>query len=464
MTGASALRGMPDPRLAAMRSNAPLSGWPPVLDDKHAVLASMAFQFDRSQWERPDAIVARQFRQLVALAEFHAAHCPPFAARLAAAGLTPADLASPAGLARLPELSRVMVQSGEHRVEQDRLPKMHRPLGQVNTSGSTGEPVRVSRTALNRLHWLGLSIRYHLWAEPDFGGRLAVIRANLTQHGERKDWAAPMQLLWPTGPMLLIDIEEDIDTQLDKLAAFAPTSVLIYPSNLASLVGRMAERGIPLASVQRWRTLGETLTGDIREKVALAGSAPTIDCYSSEELGYIALQCPDIPGHYHVCAETLIVELVDDAGQPVPPGEVGRVLLTDLHNLSAPMIRYAIGDHGVAGPACPCGRGLPTLTRIMGRTRNMIVKPDGSRHWPLTGYKQFRDIAPIRQYQFRQHAIDAIEVRLVTERPLTASEEQALIAHLHWKLRHPFRITLSYFDDRLPLGKNGKFEEFLSLL
>lgn len=464
MTSAATLPGLPDPRLAQIRSNAPLSAWPPISDDKHAVLAAMAFQFDRSQWEKPDAIGARQHRQLVALAEFHAAHCPPFAARLAAAALTPADLASPAGLARLPELSRAMVQSGVHRVAEDKLPKMHRPLGQVNTSGSTGEPVRVTRTALNRLHWLGLSIRFHLWAEADLGGRLAVIRANLSQHGARADWAAPMNLLWPTGPMLLIDIEEDIDAQLEMLRDFAPASVLVYPSNLAALAGRMIERGIALPSVQRWRTLGETLTPDTRERLAMASTAPIIDCYSSEELGYIALECPDVPGDYHVCSETLIVELVDDAGQAVAPAEVGRVLLTDLHNLSAPMIRYAIGDHAVAGPPCRCGRGLPTLTRIMGRTRNMIVKPDGSRHWPLTGYKQFRDIAPIRQYQFRQHAIDAIEVRLVTERPLTADEEAALIAHLQWKLRHPFRIDLVYFDDRLPLGKNGKFEEFLSLL
>ncbi len=464
MSAPTALHGLPDPRLAQMRSNAPLSAWPPVADDKHAVLAAMAFQLDRSQWEKVDHIVARQYRQLVTLAEFHAVHSTAFAARLAAAGLAPADLASPAGLARLPELSRTMVQSGMHQVAEDRLPKMHRPLGQVNTSGSTGEPVRVTRTALNRLHWLGLSIRFHLWAEADLGGRLAVIRANLTKHGAAKDWAAPMSLLWPTGAMLLIDIEDDIDVQLDRLVDFAPTSVLVYPSNLAALAGRMQDRGIGLASVRRWRTLGETLTPDTREQIALSSAATIVDCYSTEELGYIALQCPDVPGHYHICAETLIVELVDDVGRPVPAGEIGRVLITDLHNLSTPMIRYAVGDHAVAGPPCRCGRGLPTLTRIMGRTRNMIVKPDGTRHWPLTGYKQFRDIAPIRQYQFRQHAADAIEVRLVTERPLTGEEESALVAHLHWKLRHPFRIAFAYFDGRLPLGKNGKFEEFVSML
>lgn len=458
------LRGLPDPRLSAMLSNTPLSDWPPVADDKHAVLASMAWQFDRSQWLPADDIAALQYRQLQVLVRFHAQHAPAFAERLAAAGLTPTDIATPDGLRRLPELTRPMVQSGRHVAAEEPLPKMHRPTGLVNTSGSTGEPVRVVRTALNRLHWLGLSIRFHLWAEPDLSGRFAAIRANLTKHGAMPDWSAPMNLLWRTGPMLLIDIETDIDRQLDMLADFAPDTVLIYPSNLAALAERMSARGIGLPSVKRWRSMGETLTPDTRERVTAAQDAPIIDCYSSEEMGYIALQCPDVPEHYHICSEALLVELVDDAGQPVAQGEVGRVLLTDLHNLASPMIRYAIGDHAVAGAPCPCGRGLPTLTRIMGRTRNMIVKPDGSRHWPLTGYKQMRDIAPIVQYQFRQHEVDRIEVRLVTERALTGDEEAALIAHFQWKLRHPYRIALVYFEGRLPLGKNGKFEEFVSLL
>ena len=458
------MTGLPDPRLAHIVSNAPLSAWPPVSDDKHAVLAAMCFQFDRTQWLSSIEIATRQAAQLATLVDFHARHTPAFAARLADARLCPGDISDAADLARLPELSRAMVQSTMHRTPEAAMPPMHLPTGTVNTSGSTGEPVELQRSSLNRLHWLAMSVRFHLWAEGDLGARLAVIRANVATHGAVADWGAPMNLLWRTGPMLLIDIETDIDTQLDMLADFAPDSVIIYPTNLAALHDAMSARGITLPSVKHWRTLGETLTGDLREHIAIDGDAPVIDCYSCEEAGYLAVQCPDHPALYHVMSETVLIELVDDAGQPVVDGDIGRVVLTDLHNLAAPVIRYAIGDHAMAGPPCPCGRGLPTLRRIMGRTRNMIVKPDGSRHWPLTGYKQFRRIAPIRQYQFRQHAPMAIEVRLVTDRPLTPAEEAALTAHIQWKLRHPFAINYRYFTGRLPTGHNGKFEEFVSLL
>ncbi len=458
------LAGRADPRLSRMRSDVALSPWPPLIDNKHAVLAALVFQLDRSQWLDDATIRDLQLRQLAAIAEFHQRHQPGFAAKLAAAGLSAADLAQPGALARLPGIGRRDVQSVAVATPADKLPAKHRPCGYANTSGSTGEPVRVMRTAVNRLHWLGMTARYHLWSEDDFPGRLAVIRANMHDFGPRPDWGPPAGLLWDTGPAIVVDIENDIDLQLDLLAEFEPTSVLAYPTNLIALIQRMAARGHHLPSVKRWRTLGETLTADARERISDGHPARIVDCYSSEELGYLALQCPDNPDCYHVCNETHIVELVGDDDQPVAHGEVGRVLVTDLHNLATPMIRYAIGDHAVAGDPCGCGRGGPTLRRIMGRTRNMITKPDGTRHWPLLGYKQFRDIAPISQYQFVQHAIDAVELRLVTDRPLIPEEESALIAHVQQKLRHPFAVTLSYFEGRLPTGKNGKFEEFLSLL
>ena len=458
------LRGRADPRLGAMRSDIAESAWPPITDSRTAVLAALVHQLDRSQWLSCDEIASRQRVQLTALLTYHASHSLGFAARLTAAGVTTNDLCQPGGLVRIPALSRIEVQGFAANFDDKDLPVKHQPVTSANTSGSTGEPVRVWRTALNRLHWLALTVRYHLWAEHEIPARLAIIRANVKTFGPRADWGVPMGLLWNSGPALLIDIENDINRQIDLLADFAPDSVIIYPTNLLSLLDTMEQRGESLPTVRLWRTLGETVTADARERISEGHAALLSDCYSTEELGYLAMQCPDQPDTYHIVNETVLIELVDDEGQPVTHGTVGKVLVTDLHNLAAPMIRYAVGDHAVAGDPCVCGRGGPTLSRIMGRTRNMIVKPDGTRHWPLLGYKQYRDIAPIRQYQMIQHKLEQLEMRLVTERPLTDAEEAAMTTHLQAKLRHPFAVTYSYFDGRLPVGKNGKFEEFLCLL
>lgn len=452
----------PDPRLARMNNDLGLV-FPPLQSGRRSVIAETVRQLDQSQWLPRDVIAKAQFKQLARTAQWLARHHPLFVTRLQLAGLEPDDLATPEGLAQFPPLSRIDVQGFDWKT-QPPIPKGQGPAMLYNTSGSTGEPVRVWRTAACRLLWLAMTLRFHLWGEPDFSGRLAAIRANLKQFGTFPHWGSLVADLFPCGPGLLVDIESDIAEQYRLFDRFKPESLLIYPSNLDALLDHMEAHGLSLPSLKRLRTMGETLSSELTGRATSQTGAQVIDCYSSEEIGYLAMQCPDNAELYHVMSEGVILEIVDEDGKACAPGEIGRVLITDYLNHAAPMIRYDLGDHAEAAGPCDCGRGLPTLKRVMGRTRNMIVKPDGTRHWPLTGYKQFRDIAPIRQYQFRQHEHDRIEVRLFVERPLTGQEEAVMVEHLHWKLRYPYRLDFKYYSERLPTGPNGKFEEFLSLL
>jgi phenylacetate-CoA ligase len=186
-----------------------------------------------------------------------------------------------------------------------------------------------------------------------------------------------------------------------------------------------------------------------------------VDMYSSQETGYLALQCPDHP-HYHVQSESVLLEVVDDQGRPCAPGEVGRVLVTCLNNFATPLIRYEIGDYAEVGEPCPCGRGLPVLKRIMGRYRNLLTLPDGSRRWPRLGYEsKLQDIAPIELMQMVQRNLDEIDVRLVVPRPLSATEQESLTGFIQKNLGHPFRLRFEYVDSiRNPA--NGKIEQFIS--
>jgi len=149
---------------------------------------------------------------------------------------------------------------------------------------------------------------------------------------------------------------------------------------------------------------------------------------------------------------------------PCKEGEVGRVVITDLHNFATPIVRYEIRDYAEVGGACPCGRGLPTLKRILGRRRNMVTLPDGSRHWPSVGFHAFRGIAPIRQYQGVQHTVDTVEMKLVVDAPLSAQQEELLRTVILDALGYPFTLRFSYHDAELPKTRGGKFEEFISLL
>ena len=160
-------------------------------------------------------------------------------------------------------------------------------------------------------------------------------------------------------------------------------------------------------------------------------------------------------------SESVLVEVLDADGMPCQPGATGRLVITALHNYAMPLIRYEIRDLAEVGGQCPCGRGLPVINRILGRTRNLVTLPNGQRHWPLVGFSRFRDVAPVKQFQFVQTSLQEILARLVVERPLTGGEEDALRKIMQDRLGFPFDIRFEYLDC-IPRTAGGKYEEFIS--
>lgn len=142
-------------------------------------------------------------------------------------------------------------------------------------------------------------------------------------------------------------------------------------------------------------------------------------------------------------------------------GETGRVLITTLQNFAMPLIRYEIGDFAEVGAPCPCGRGLPVLSRILGRVRNMLVLPNGEQRWPSLAATFYREVAPVVQHQLVQHDLHNIEARLVVERPLSGDQEQRLRGMILERLGHPFELRFSY-PAAIERSTSGKYEEFVS--
>jgi phenylacetate-CoA ligase len=184
------------------------------------------------------------------------------------------------------------------------------------------------------------------------------------------------------------------------------------------------------------------------------------DVYGCEEVGYLALQCPR-HDHYHVQSESVLVEILDDEGRPVPPGEMGWVVVTPLVNFAMPLLRYRIGDLAEVGPPCPCGRGLPVLARVPGRRRGQVLRPDGTRAFPDTG-ALWDAIEDVDQIQVVQTGPLAVEVRYSGGRAVAPGEEPAIVARVQAALGYAFPITLR----RLPVLRrqaNGKYETFTCL-
>jgi phenylacetate-CoA ligase len=152
-----------------------------------------------------------------------------------------------------------------------------------------------------------------------------------------------------------------------------------------------------------------------------------------------------------------------DDGAPCEAGETRRVVVTGLHNFAMPLIRYELGDHAEMGAACPTGRGLPVLTRVVGRTRNMLRDPTGRRAFPTIPAQLLVEIAPIRQWRLVQRTLEQIELQYVGTRELSAYEQSVLSKGLGERLGYPFAIMFNRLEAFEP-QPGGKFEDFVSLL
>jgi phenylacetate-CoA ligase len=305
-------------------------------------------------------------------------------------------------------------------------------------------------------------MRDHGWHGRDLSGTLCAISPRASAKREYPDWGPPATLFARTGRAVVLPIAADAGELLDGVVGAGATTLIARPATLLALATLVEERRRP-ARLQHIISIGETLSSSARATVEAAFRVRIADCYSSEEFGQIALQCPE-SGSYHVMSESVLTEVLNDRGEPCAPGETGRVVLTGLHNYATPLVRYAIGDMVEVAPPCPCGRGLPSWRRIAGRERNLIAMPDGRRHWPLTGFIACRTVAPVIQFQFVQQTLTSIEARLVVERPLSANEEDRLRELFCTWSGYPFEMGFTYFEKDIPVGSSGKREDFVSRL
>lgn len=410
----------------------------------------------------PSVLQAHQNSSLQRLHIHYLQRSPWYRQRCHAAGLRDDEALTLQSLHRLLPINRAELQAQGDVAFTDPPPE-HGAVQLTQTSGSSGEPVRVARTALSHEYWMAYGVREHQWFQRDPGQSLFVVRANLPRRFiGQSGWGPPLSLLTQTGTGYAASLSLSTAELAGLMTELKPAYALLYPSVLRDLLRQFASRGTVPPGLKQVRSLGETLPQDLRDAVKAAWNVDTVDTYSSQELGVIAIQCPDGIG-YHLMAENLIVEVLRPDGMPCGPGEIGKVIATDLHNLATPLVRYAIGDLAEAGGTCRCGCRLPMVRAIRGRERNLITYPDGQRRWPLVGFAKFRDVATIAQYQVVQHTIDLIELRLVCA-PLSAAQEQALKDVMRTALGHAFPIDISYHPGGLPRQANGKHEEVISLV
>ncbi|NIA68036.1 phenylacetate--CoA ligase family protein [Pelagibius litoralis] len=440
--------------------------WPALPAPEVALMGALLQQLDESQWWAPEDMRAQQLRQANALL-VHAYRTVPFYRdRLAQAGFVPGQTLTEDVWSAIPILTRADLQEAGDRLLSTQIPERHGKTYDISSSGSTGRPVKAKGTRLVQFFWDAMTLREHIWHRRDFQGKLAAVRsfpsgvADYPAGALSRHWGRSTKDIFATGPSAMLTVSTRTNDQVEWLLRQQPAYLLTYPSALQELLIHCKRERIRIPGLLQVRTLSEALNPEIRGLCRDVLDLEIADLYSTQENGYLAFQCPE-QGAYHVQAESALLEVLDEQGRACVPGEVGHVVVTSLHNFAMPMLRYAVGDLAEAGALCPCGRGLPVLNRILGRVRNVLVYPDGRRSRPRTIEIWEDGVLDIRQMQIIQHALDDIEIRLVTGHPFAEAEEKLVQARFHQCTGHNFSTRITYHQE-IPRGPSGKFEDFRS--
>jgi phenylacetate-CoA ligase len=253
-----------------------------------------------------------------------------------------------------------------------------------------------------------------------------------------------------------------VPEHLDLLRRVQPDLLKIWPSVLRALMHAVGDRLQKVVRPRAVLTSSEICDDRLRKQIREDLGADHFDVYVANEVGEIAWECRAHEG-LHVNADHVILECLNDTGEPCQPGELGTAVVTSLYGLTMPFIRYRLGDLCTAiGQACSCGCTLPLIAAPVGRERALMVLPSGARQAPSGVAFRLHGIDSIHQYRLIQEHRDEFRLLLV---PVTQFQPETLAsirAEVLDAIGEPVRLDIQVVAS-IP-EERGKFRWFISKL
>ena len=413
---------------------------------------------DRLSSTELEEVRRQKLRDLI---DYAYAHVPFIGSRMRQAGVAPEQIREPRDLTRLPLMRKADVRANRELLRSDIAGK----LSPFTTGGSTGEPLifdlakrRVaSRVACRQRtsRWWGVCVgdpELAIWGSP-----VELTRQDHIRNLRDRFLASRLLSAFEMN-------EETISSYLDALEKGPCVQLFGYPSAIYQLCVQAQKEGRNLRrlGLKVVFVTGEVLFPYQRELIAQTLNCPVANGYGGRDSALIAHECPQ--GGMHVLSDAVILEILDPEGRPVPPGEVGEIVITDLYSHEAPFIRYATGDMAVLSTqACPCGRALPLLERIEGRSNDSIVTPDGRIINSLALIYAVREVEGVEKFRICQKRLDYFHVQLIRNEHFPSNAEDRIRAAWKKLFRVPLQITFEYVD-QFPAERSGKFRHIVSEL
>ena len=375
-------------------------------------------------------------------------------------GLTPRDFKDLTDLKRLPILSKQEINNNWKELVSNNY-KSFRPMHRV-TSGTTGATFQYYNDSRSwGLNW-ATKMRTFGWGGYSFGeDKIATMKGgSMLRHSKTSFKSRFWMYLHNYLDFPVVHLSnENMELYYNQMKSKKIKYLRGYPSAVYTFAKFVKEMYgvLPLNATY---TSAEYLQDYQRKQIEETFCTKHIDAYGCGDGMGGANQC-EMGNEYHTNIETSILEVINKEGNDCITGEQGEIVLTSLHDYAMPMLRFTPGDVAVVGSeSCSCGRTLPLLKRVVGRTSDLINLPNGRT---LNGIAiPFEDWAnKIEKFQIWHTAPDKIELKIIPKATFKKEDLKYVHKILAYHLGEGIHLRVDMVKD-IPLQKNGKFKYVIS--
>lgn len=389
----------------------------------------------RHLWLRDSELERIQNKMLTALVT-HAYNNVPFYHRTwKALDLKPRDIKTSKDLVKLPIIKKKDIQKNprDFLARNIELDKCKKHL----TSGSTGS--RVIIYCDQKAEDFRAAVFTRPFLECGLGIRdKAAFITFVGNFPRRQRWYQLVGFI----KRIYISASTPEEETLGALSSYKPDMIYSYSSYLHLIAGAMKTVEPESLEPKLLVGTGELLHNSTRSFIESIFGVDMLDFYGSVEVERTAWECSERAG-YHMDVDSVITEFVKN-NEVVAAGERGELTLTCLHNYAMPLIRYNIEDTGIpTNEKCPCGRSLPLMKEIEGRSNDYVILKDG------------RMISPLGLL----NAIWAVSDEMLSEYRIIQASEDSFIIKVIGKKSHSDKITSQIQESMKEIvGKSAKIE------
>jgi phenylacetate-CoA ligase len=417
---------------------------PPVLE---------LYRLRKQQWQSPEVLQESQRKRLHEALTFAYNNVRYYRRLFDSSSVNPEGVKTIEDLEGIPVTERRVLQQApllDITSKNADLEECHRIL----TAGSSGKPLMVYRS-LREDNLIDIAWAFSFLEN---GQRFRDVCADFHSfQGIPRRWFEDLGI-WRrvTIPSLAEPTE-----RIDVLKRARPDVIRGNPWELVDLAIAIQRHAIQGVNPRLVFTMGSLLDKASRELIQTVFGAEVFDYYGATELGCIGWECSFHKG-YHINTNEVVVEVIDRNGQPTGIGHSGRIVCTGLTSRTMPFIRYNIGDVGTLDDrVCSCGRGLPLLKNLEGRSDDFFISTDGNRYSPGYIVNQIKLIPGIQQFKVIQEDETTVTVQIVTNGSSTATIELAIKA-LFNRIMGNDAILNVVFLDAISQDASGKIQSIVS--